>query len=75
MKAYKREKIGYVAGIKYNSEGVIIDWLYGKHGLESFAPKHCHVFKTEGGARRHLKKFEPHIGKPFIREFFREVTL
>ena len=74
MQKYRMEKIGYVAGIKYNSEGKIIDWLYGKRGLMGYGGK-LHIFNTETGAKRHLKKMEPHIGEPYIREMFREIKL
>jgi len=69
---YRMEKIGYVAGITYNSEGTLIEWLYGKHGLTGYG-ENSHLFKTKPGAIRHLKKFEPHIGVPYVREYFREV--
>lgn len=64
------EHIGYVAGINYNSEGKMIEWLYGKDDLCGYNES-AKLFKTESGARKHLDKFD-HIGKPYVRKYYRE---
>ena len=48
-------QIGYVAGIKYNSEGKILEWLYGKNDLVSFISR-PHVLKTIPGIKKHIIK-------------------
>ena len=67
MTAY-RELLGYVVGIKYNSEGIIIDWLYGKKGLTNYCEK-PKIFKTEKSAQRFIDKNE-HMGIPYHRPYY-----
>lgn len=67
------EHIGYVAGVRYNNEWKTIDWLYGasklcKHGED---PK---ILKTRAEAEKHLTMFD-HIGYPYVRKYYREVTI
>lgn len=49
-----KQLLGYVVGIKYNSEGNIIDWLFGRSGdLEGNGGKNpAKVFKNEKAAER-----------------------
>ena len=67
MTAY-RELLGYVVGIKYNSEGNIIDWLYGKNGLEGYGEK-PKIFKTEKSAQHFIDK-NTHMGIPYHRPYY-----
>ena len=67
MTAY-RELLGYVVGIKYNSEGIIIDWLYGQKGLTNYCEK-PKIFKTEKSAQRFIDKNE-HMGIPYHRPYY-----
>lgn len=66
------KRIGYIAAIEYNSEGSLIEWTYGKKGLTDYCEK-CHILKTEAGAKRHLDKFAPHNGRPYVREYYRQI--
>ncbi len=65
----KTECIGYVAGITYNSEGHLMEWLYGTKGLCDYN-EHPKVYKTESGAKKHLDSFE-HMGKPYVRKYYK----
>ena len=61
--------LGYVAGIEYNSEGTIIEWLYGrKKRLCSYneSPK---IFKTEEQAERFIDS-RKHMGKAYTRRYY-----
>lgn len=52
---YQVELIGYVVGIKYNSEGTIIDWLFGKTDLCGHTEK-PRIFKTIKSAQNFINK-------------------
>ena len=49
-------EIGYVAGIRYDSEGTLIDWDFGKDNLTGYGEL-AHVLPTIDAARKHLLKF------------------
>jgi len=52
----KGKQIGYVAGIMYNSEGNISEWLFGKSGDLEGHDNTTKIFKTEKAAQRFINK-------------------
>jgi len=65
--------IGYIAGIKYNSEGTLTPWEYGKKSLVGYGES-PHMFKTESGAKRHLDKLAPHMGIGYVRPYYEQIS-
>ena len=68
----KMEHIGYVAGITYNSEGTLLEWLYGNNGELCGYNKHPKKFKTKDQAGRFLMKRMPCMGSPYVRAYYYE---
>lgn len=66
------KQIGYIAAIKYNSEGTLMEWTYGKNDLTGYGER-VYLLKTKAGAKRHLSKFAPHSGKPYVRAYYRQI--
>ncbi len=61
--------LGFVAGIKYNSEGTELEWLYNKEGCLTGYREGPKIFKTEQMAQKFLNNRE-HVGKPYARKYF-----
>ena len=61
--------LGYVAGIMYNSEGSIGEWLYNKKGHLTGYEESARMYKTMEQAGKFLMKRE-HMGTPFVREYY-----
>ena len=54
----KSKRIGYVAGIMYNSEVNISEWLFGKSGNLGGDNEATKVFETKKAAQRFISKLD-----------------
>jgi hypothetical protein len=65
----KKTLLGYVAGIKYNSEGTIIDWLYSNKKQLCGHNQNPKIFKTKKSAENFINGRE-HEGAAYVREYY-----
>ncbi len=69
MRKAKKTLLGFVAGIKYNSEGKLIEWLYNRKGQLCDWNQKSKIFKTKKLADKFLNSRE-HMGEAYSREYY-----
>ena len=68
-------KLGYVTGIRYNSEGTLINWELGKHDLTGYS-EHPHICKTIADAKKHFEKIAAtRTEEKYIRPYYLETLI
>ena len=65
----QRRQIGYVAAIKYDSEGNLMEWLYGTKGELCGYDDNCKLFKTYKSAKKFINS-KQHNGIPYVRKYY-----
>lgn len=61
--------LGHVAGIKYNSEGTLIEWLYSNEKQLCRHNQNPKIFKTKKQAEDFIGSRE-HMGASYTREYY-----